>query len=390
MGQTITKDLKATDFSQDFTAALFADAGSPTTGAYAALVVNPTGARNTFKLTAVDKGTGGNDITLTIDKASIGDPTTVEVATKDITVHARVDGSNDYVAPASEVCHAITAYAAARALVHTSFIDESGSSANSTTPVDAVGKTNLTGGLTSDAYKAWAKVGTVSPGSVPVKYALDVKEAFPAVDDTDLNKLKLYAHQAAGTGAARWYGDAVFEEVQPLAGGALSSARAMAGRVLEWLGGGEAVDTDHFVAASTTMKTSAYTIANAAVPGPRPRHVTLLVTKVGAALDTLGSAVIVGTADDGSDLTETLALVEGQNISVHKFSTIVSITTADWVRDAGGGSEDTIECGFAAETPDPVLPADIYAILEGVSDDSVATLVDANSAGRVVVTVQCD
>lgn len=96
---------------------------------------------------------------------------------------------------------------------------------------------------------------------------------------------------------------------------------------------------------STNMKATAYTIAAQPVA---PCRVTCLVTAQGGA-DTLGNLVIVGTLEDDTACTESVALTAGTTASsVNCFKTLTSLTTPSWVINS---TNDTIVIGSGAVAP---------------------------------------
>jgi len=97
--------------------------------------------------------------------------------------------------------------------------------------------------------------------------------------------------------------------------------------------------------ASTNMKATAYTMTSTTLPaGYSARRVTITHTAVTGA-DTLGSAALVGTDENGAAQSESLALVSGGvATSLKAYKTLTGCTTASWVISGGN---DTIVVGFA-------------------------------------------
>lgn len=151
-------------------------------------------------------------------------------------------------------------------------------------------------------------------------------------------------------------------------------------------------DVDWFVA-SADMKVGAYVLAHTA-PDVGARNVTVTQTITNAAEDTNGTIVVVGTALDGSSITETITPNGGATVAgAVAFATITSITGAGWV--INGVDEDTITVGFGAliGLPDKltdtaqVLAASLNNVREGThptvtvsATDVSLNTVDLNSA----------
>ena len=92
------------------------------------------------------------------------------------------------------------------------------------------------------------------------------------------------------------------------------------------------------------MAVGAYALL-ATAPDVGARNVTVTQTAVDAE-DTNGTIVVVGTAIDGSAITETLTPNAGATVAgAVAFASITSITGVGWVT---GGGADTIEIGFGA------------------------------------------
>ncbi len=124
------------------------------------------------------------------------------------------------------------------------------------------------------------------------------------------------------------------------------------------------------------MQATAYALDATTLPaGSAARRVSLTHASTGAT-DTLGSAHLVGTADDGSAVTEDVALsADATVISLKAFKTLTAVTTAAWVTNAGA---DTLTIGFAdrgvaLNLGAVVAPAQLYAVLH-VLDIPVGTL----------------
>lgn len=107
------------------------------------------------------------------------------------------------------------------------------------------------------------------------------------------------------------------------------------------------------IVSSANMKVGAYTVADTTPDGTIPRNITVTRTAVSTA-DTGGTVVVVGTAADGTALTETIT-VGGDGVTVagtKAFKTVTSVTGAGWVIAAGN---DTITVGFGALVGLPVV-----------------------------------
>ena len=101
-----------------------------------------------------------------------------------------------------------------------------------------------------------------------------------------------------------------------------------------------AADVDKIVT-TVNMKVGAYTVA--AQPSA-PSLITVTATAVGTA-DTAGTIIVVGTDIYDRAQTETIIPVAGSTVTGTKyFKSIVSVTGAGWVIDAGSGN-DTITVG---------------------------------------------
>jgi hypothetical protein len=147
---------------------------------------------------------------------------------------------------------------------------------------------------------------------------------------------------------------------------------------------------------SANMAVAAYTIAN---QPDVPRNVTVSHTAV-STVDTLGTAVVVGTDYAGNALTETLTPVNGTIAAGTKaFRTVTSITGVGWVIAAGN---DTVTFGYGSLIGLPVaLPSATGTVL-GTLDTTVAvkattgttlatsTVAEASGDASAVLTVYLD
>ena len=123
--------------------------------------------------------------------------------------------------------------------------------------------------------------------------------------------------------------------------------KTLLGQGVVYTPGSPAVDDVDYYVVSADMKVGAYTLANTA-PDVGARNVTVTQT-AGDTEDTNGTIVVVGTALDGSVITETLTPNAGATVAgAVAFASITSITGVGWVIDAVEGTEDTITVGFGA------------------------------------------
>jgi hypothetical protein len=111
--------------------------------------------------------------------------------------------------------------------------------------------------------------------------------------------------------------------------------------------GAPALASTNRIVTSVNMKVGAYTIANAASSDSLARNVIATVSKA-VENDTMGTLVIVGTDINGTSITETLTLNNGDTsagltVGTRAFKTVTSVTGAGWVT---GGTADTIVVGF--------------------------------------------
>jgi len=130
---------------------------------------------------------------------------------------------------------------------------------------------------------------------------------------------------------------------------------------------------------SVAMKNGAY-VLDALTPAYGARHVTCTRTRNGAggSEDTPGTLTIVGKDLSGQTISE--VLIPGAHTVVVTgtkfFSSISSATGAGWVRDAGVGSEDTLEIGWDAVNAVAVGGGTFHGIV-----------VNTTAAGVITVTV---
>ncbi len=379
----IQRRIRASQLSQNFTDPIFTAAGAPDIGAYASLVVNPAGDKNALNFIAQTKGIGGNDITIQYQKQAVADvPIAVTVTVKAILVKLQKDGGGNVVDTALDVAEAIAASADARALVRTDFVADNGNSADDTVIVAELGPTNLAGGIDAAVEFAWAKVGTIPAGELPLATELKVTEAFVEASGGDTTLVHFRAYQAAKGGQPATWDDGFFSDPAPTTGDPLSAIRNIAGRVLKWLPTGPAVAT--YFLHSVAMKSTAYTLDQTDPPASvLARRVSLTHATV-ATTDTLSTAVVIGLDEDGAALSETIALVADATVlTKDRFAHVTSITTAGWVQ--GGATADNILAGYAADGIDPELDADIYLIVESAGDHDVAPIIAG--AGSVAARV---
>lgn len=106
--------------------------------------VTPTqaGSNNDIRYSARDRGTGGNSIRIRHVVSGASTPLSVSVSGSDVTVNVATDGSSAATSTADQVIAAITASAAASALLSA----ERAAGNNGTGVVAAFAYTNLTGG----------------------------------------------------------------------------------------------------------------------------------------------------------------------------------------------------------------------------------------------------
>lgn len=110
--------------------------------AYATLTTALTGTNNDLKFTAVNRGVGGNDITVAYVVSGASTPLSVDVTGTDIVVNVETDGSSAAVSTADEVMDAVNGDAAAAALVSAALA----SGNDGTGVVTALAETPLAGG----------------------------------------------------------------------------------------------------------------------------------------------------------------------------------------------------------------------------------------------------
>jgi hypothetical protein len=100
---------------------------------------------------------------------------------------------------------------------------------------------------------------------------------------------------------------------------------------------------------SVAMKNGDYTL-DATTPTFGCRHVTCTRTRdaAGGSEDTPGTLAIVGKDLSGQTITETLTPGASTIVvtSTKLFASLVTATGAAWARNAGAGSEDTLEIGW--------------------------------------------
>jgi len=177
-----------------------------------------------------------------------------------------------------------------------------------------------------------------------------------------------------------------FEKVTSVTGvGWVIDAGSQADKIT--IGMGAAVPESYFInaidnriVASTNMKVGAYTVA--AQPYV-PSKITVKSTAVGTA-DTMGTVAIHGIDNNDIPRTETLTLVSNATVTTENiFKTILSVTGAGWVIDAGNGN-DTIKVGTAEVKANP---AHCFCMIQALVDTVVAAQEDvtgtlnANLAG---------
>jgi hypothetical protein len=131
------------------------------------------------------------------------------------------------------------------------------------------------------------------------------------------------------------------------------------------------IPDDDKIVVSANMKVGAYTIAAQPVA---PSIIGVLVTAVGAT-DTLGTITIVGTAPDGSALSETITPVAATTVkTTNAFATITSVTGAGWVIGEGN---DTIKVGVVTSSPGV---GKYFSAINVLTNTVVASQTNATSA----------
>lgn len=110
--------------------------------AYGVLTTALSGANNDLTYTAINRGTGGNAITLTYVVAGVSTPLSVAVVGNAITVNVATNGSSAAVSTAAQVRTAVLASAAAALLVGV----ENATGNDGTGVVTALTSTPLAGG----------------------------------------------------------------------------------------------------------------------------------------------------------------------------------------------------------------------------------------------------
>lgn len=143
-----------------------------------------------------------------------------------------------------------------------------------------------------------------------------------------------------------------------------------------------AEDDDH-VLIEVAMKATAYTLDQTTMPaaGPATRHL-ILTHRTVTTVDTLGSAVVVGTDANSVAISETIALVANSTVRTLKdFLTITSITTAGWVIS---GTADQLKVGVSGNFARPlsVAPTDDVGDRAFLTEVLKATLRRGGSVGE--------
>ena len=131
---------------------------------------------------------------------------------------------------------------------------------------------------------------------------------------------------------------------------------------------------------SVAMKNGTYTL-DATTPTFGARHVTCTRTRNGIAgtEDTPGTLTIVGTDLAGGTISE--VLIPGAHTVVVTsskfFASVTSATGAGWARDAGAGSEDTLEIGWDNVNAVATSSGVLHAIVINTTAAGAITVADA-------------
>jgi hypothetical protein len=138
---------------------------------------------------------------------------------------------------------------------------------------------------------------------------------------------------------------------------------------------------------SVAMKNGAY-VLDATAPTFGARHVTCTRTRnaAGGSEDTPGTLTIVGKDPAGQTITEVLipgahtVVVTGTKL----FASIISATGAAWARDAGAGSEDTLEIGWDNVNVVAVGNGTLHGIVINTTAAGAITVADASGTIAVI------